>query len=161
MIVVSDATCLNHLIRSGAVEVLPQLFGSVVIPTAVFNELQSVNTPEIVKRFIAGDPAWLGVRQPSLKADLQMENLDPGECEAILLAEEIGADFLLIDEKRGRRVAVKRNLPVTGTMAVLLRAALAGLIEYRLAVQRLKSSGFYLSYSLEQQFEALYETMSR
>ena len=55
--------------------------------------------------------------------------LDEGECEAIALAGEVGADLLLIDDRQGRREAKRRNLRVIGTLGVLAEAAAKGLID--------------------------------
>ena len=123
MIVVSDATCVNHLIRSETVFILLELFGSVVIPPAVLSELQSPNTPNQVKDFLADKPFWLEVRKPEKIFDFKLNILDNGEREAIMLAEELHADLLLMDEKLGRKIAFERNLPVAGTLAVLLTAS--------------------------------------
>ena len=56
MIVVSDTSPINYLVLIGEINLLPQLLGNLVVPNAVFNELQSEKTPEIVKNFIAIQP---------------------------------------------------------------------------------------------------------
>ena len=56
------------------------------------------------------------------------EQLDPGEAEAIVVAAELGAELLLVDEKRGRRIAIDRGLEVTGLLGVLAEAKARGLI---------------------------------
>ncbi|MBM4152843.1 MAG: DUF3368 domain-containing protein [Kiritimatiellaceae bacterium] len=73
--------------------------------------------------------------------------LDPGEAEAIMLAKEIHADVLLIDEAAGRQAARKEHLSVIGLMGVLLIAKKKGLIvSIRDVVERLEAeAGFYLS----------------
>jgi len=54
--------------------------------------------------------------------------LGPGESEAITLASELSAARLILDDKKARRIAQQLGLPVTGTLAVLLRAKQQGFI---------------------------------
>jgi predicted nucleic acid-binding protein len=80
----------------GEIQVLPALYERVIIPQKVFSELQRPNTPKSVKDFIASAPIWLDVRTLSSLPDPSLDDLDPGEREAITLALEINADALLI-----------------------------------------------------------------
>lgn len=84
--------------------------------------------------------------------DLELSELDPGERDAIQLALETGIDTVLIDEIGGRREAVRRRLHVTGTVAVLEKAAQRGLINFRDALQRLEATTFRLSPTLRDEF---------
>ena len=78
--------------------------------------------------------------------------LHRGEEEAILLAEALRVDVLLMDEQTGRNVALSRNLPVSGTLGVLERADTLGFIgDFPVILQELKASGFFIAESLEQQ----------
>ena len=95
MIVVSDTSVVTALIQIGRIGLLAEIFGRVVILGAVADEL-AVSHVTL--------PAWIRticVRDDQVVEDLLSE-LDAGESEAIALALELGADFLLIDEKRGR-----------------------------------------------------------
>lgn len=78
--------------------------------------------------------------------------LDPGEAEAIILAAELNADLLLIDEALGRNEAKRAHLPVIGLMGVLLIAKKKNLIEsITQIIQRLETeAGFYLSRLVKQ-----------
>jgi len=78
--------------------------------------------------------------------------LHRGERQAILLAESVRADVLLIDEQSGRTIALTRNIPLSGTLGVLERADRMGLVSnFPQALQRLKASGFFIAETLEQQ----------
>lgn len=78
--------------------------------------------------------------------------MDAGEREAIVLAEELNADILLMDERSGREAALKRNLPVVGTLSILERAAEKGLLDFAEILQDLKSNGFFIAPALEKDF---------
>lgn len=143
MIVVSDATPLNILIRIEAVGVLPALFGSIIVPPAVSLELTRSATPAMVRDWMSGPPGWLSVRLPErVIPDL---GVDAGEAEAISLALELGADFVLIDDKKARRAARAHGLTVTGTLAVLETAAARGLLDLPTAFERLRASDFQIT----------------
>jgi hypothetical protein len=68
MIVIADATPLNYLILIDQAELLPRLFDRILIPPAVFEELQHQETPDVVRRWIARPPSWLHV--PALRSVL-------------------------------------------------------------------------------------------
>jgi predicted nucleic acid-binding protein len=105
------------------------LYGRVIIPEAVVRELQAQRTPEVVRQWITSLPKWLQVRHIAVPPDPALAELDPGEHEAIALAETLRADALIIDDKIGRREAERRKLRVIGTVRVLDDAAEAGLVD--------------------------------
>ena len=74
-----------------------------------------------------------------------MSALDPGERDAILLAEELGADQLIVDDRQGRHEAVKRGILVTGTLGVMREAATLGLLDLAEAVRRLGATNFHIA----------------
>jgi len=82
---------------------------------------------------------------PTNSPDADLAHLDPGERDAILLAEELAADQIVIDEIRGRREAQRRGLRFTGTLGVLAAGAEQGLVDLRIAVDRLRQTSFYIS----------------
>jgi predicted nucleic acid-binding protein len=96
IVVVSDTSPLNYLILCEVVEILPKLYERVVIPQAVYAELASPDAPPVVQEWVRQLPPWLTVLNAS-HLDMSL-HLDPGECEAICLAQEIHADGLIVDE---------------------------------------------------------------
>jgi predicted nucleic acid-binding protein len=138
MIVVSDTTPLNYLILIGAVEVLPALFGRVYAPRSVLTELLHPKTPDIVRAWAGSPPVWLIVQNPTQPADPALK-LGSGESAAIALAEELKADWVLMDERKGSREAQRRGLRVAGTLTILEEAGANGLLEYEATRDRLVS----------------------
>jgi predicted nucleic acid-binding protein len=114
MIVIADTSPHHYLILLEHADVLQHLYGRVIIPEAVVPELQAQKTPAVVRRWITSPPEWLQIRQIAVPPDPALAELDPGEREAIALAETLRADALIIDEKMGRREAERRKLRVIG-----------------------------------------------
>jgi predicted nucleic acid-binding protein len=123
-----------------AAGLLPRLYSSVLIPPAVAAELSSTETPAAVTGFIRDLPAWLEIRAPS-RVDSSL-GLDAGETEAIALAAEQGIEAILMDERKGRRVALRRGLTPVGTLAILERAGSHGWIDFSEYVSRLRATTF-------------------
>lgn len=142
MIVISDTTPLNYLVLIGEQELLARLFERVVIPRAVWTELQAEGAPEAVRAWLANRPDWLEIRQANLSADAALAALDHGEQEAILLAQELRADLLLMDDRDGRLEAARRNLAVVGTLGVLDKGAERDLLDLPEALARLQQTSF-------------------
>jgi predicted nucleic acid-binding protein len=148
MIVIADSTPLNYLILIHQADLLPQLFDRVLIPPAVFEELQHQETPGVVRRWIAGPPSWLQVQALRSVLDPALAFLDPGEREAIALAEELQADQLLLDDADARREAARRSLPFIGTLGVLREAARRDLLDLRVVLVQLQETSFFVDPAL-------------
>jgi predicted nucleic acid-binding protein len=121
------------------------------VPRIVWSELIQPGTrAEVIAAVRAA--TWIDVVDDPVPQQL---GLDPGETAAILIAEALHADALLIDERRGRGVAVGRGIAVIGTLGVLAGAKRAGAIE-RVApvVDSLRADGFWLSDALVEEFLA-------
>jgi predicted nucleic acid-binding protein len=153
MIVVADTSPLNYLILIGSIDVLPVLYGEVIIPPAVQDEMLSYLAPPSVRSWIGDPPRWLEVRTP-VRSDIPLDpELDEGEREAILLAHASGENAsLLIDERVGRREAARLGLQVTGTLGILLTAHKRGLLDMRVAIERLRATTFKASDALLHEF---------
>lgn len=118
MAVISESTPLIYLSRIGVLDVLATLFGEILILPAVSEEVLQKH-PSAPGAEALRQAAWIRVDDAGLpQVDL---GLDPGETAAILLAEQIRADLILI-ERLGRQVAQSRGLTVRGTLGVLVQA---------------------------------------
>jgi len=153
MIAVSNTTPLRYLIAIEQEHLFGQLFEKIIVPAAVHEELTEARTPEKVRRRILSPPAWYEVREtPETQAIAFPVTLHRGERDAILLAEKLQPDVILIDEQVGRTIALSRNLPVSGTLGILERADTIGIMtDFPDILKQLKSSGFFIAESLEQQ----------
>lgn len=150
---VSNTTPLRYLIAIEQEHLLGKLFEKVFVPVAVREELTDARTPEFVRRSVLALPAWFEVctveETPTTPFPVTLHR---GEREAILLAETLQAEVLLIDEQIGRTIALNRNLPVSGTLGVLEHADKIGFVsDFPQVLQQLKASGFFITQTLEQQ----------
>ena len=96
---------------------LPRLFGAVSVPATVAGELRHPNSPDAVRAW-GGRPAAVarGAPDPAAPAEV-LRRLDPGERAALALAQVLGAELLLIDDRAGVAAARERGFRVTGTLA--------------------------------------------
>lgn len=126
MIVVSDASPLISLAAVGHMDLLRRLYGEVVIPVAVFQELTaSSDAPGAAEIESASWVRVLAVQNRNFVEALSLQ-LDVGEAEAIVLAEEIQAELLLMDERRARSAAARLGRKVVGVLGVLVEAKRCG-----------------------------------
>lgn len=156
MIVVSDTTPIISLMKAGRLELLHKLFGTVYIPEAVYQELtENESFPEearMVRRF-----KFFRVEKvnngKSVTILRNFTGLDAGESEAIILADEKHSDVLLMDEHRGRQVAKKLGITITGTIGILTQAFDEGMLtreDVEECIERLKESKIRIGESLYQ-----------
>ena len=148
MIAVADASPLCYLVLIGEIDLLPQCFSQVLVPQAVVAELLHDDAPAAVREWASKLPAWICAKENPLSATTGMEKLQAGEQAAILLAESMKVDVILLDEKAARRVAAGRGLRVTGLLGVLGEAATRGLVELAPAIDRLRTTSFRASPAL-------------
>lgn len=125
MIVVSDTTPLISLLKIDRIDLLEKLFGQVLIPQAVFEELTAderfkLEADQISsKQFIIVKAVQNSESASILK---RATGLDQGESEAIVLTDELNADVLLMDEAKGRAVSSQMGLKIMGTIGILIAA---------------------------------------
>jgi hypothetical protein len=151
MIVVSNASPIINLSHIGQLHLLQQLYGRVIIPTAVYREVVTAGAGQAGAAEV-DQSEWMEVLQTSnrpmviaLEADL-----DVGEAEAITLAMELKADLLLLDERKGRAVAKQLGLRFIGILGILVEAKKQELIPaVRPLLDELRAgAGFWISEEL-------------
>ncbi len=145
MTVVTNTSPLNYLVQIGEAETLAALCGNIHIPATVRAELKAAEAPPEVRRWIASPPAWLQVHSVASQTLPATVELHPGERDAILLARELKADFIVVDELDGRAVARASGLTVIGTLGLLELAAVRGKLDFQDVLRRLRGTNFYAS----------------
>jgi predicted nucleic acid-binding protein len=146
-VVISDTSPINYLVLIGEIDLLPALYGKVLIPEAVLAELLEVGSPPTVVAWATILPDWVEVVTTAIETSESYldAGLDAGELAAIILAGSLRGDILLImDDADGRAEAVRRGFRLTGTLGVLRAAALRHLADIDSAVDRLSRTNFYL-----------------
>jgi len=118
MIVISDTTAITNLYQIGRLQLLKDIFGKILIPPAVEQELSEVPG----QLDFVSDMHFIETKKPADAKNVThfKSSLDDGEAEAIALAIELQADYLIIDEWKGRRIAQQAGLIVIGLIGILL-----------------------------------------
>ncbi|MGQ0541027.1 MAG: DUF3368 domain-containing protein [Blastocatellia bacterium] len=118
-VVIADASSLIALHNIGEIDALAKLFSEITI------------TPVVAHEYGLQLPGWFNVRGASgdSKSRPEISRLDPGEASSIAIALDSVNPLLIIDEKKGRRVAEHLRIEIIGTVGVLVKARMAGYIE--------------------------------
>lgn len=147
MILVADASALIALATCDSLALLEGIFGNVLVPEAVFAEVTEIDKPqsERLRDYLHGK-----VRPVDMQRFVYLDAFaDTGETQAMLLYKEVTADYLLIDDRRGRKVAKINQIKTVGSLGVLLQAKRIGLIP-RVAplIKQISTSSVYMSENL-------------
>lgn len=138
---VADASFLIALNQLGLLDRLAPLFAALLIPPAVAREIApSVDTPSWVRQFpsVPLVPTWI-----------RNASLGPGESEAIALVLELNGYWLVLDDRRARRLTTGAGIPVIGTVGILVRAKHTGLLTaLRPSFAMLRTVQFHVSLRL-------------
>lgn len=147
MILVGDSSALIALATCDSLYLLDELFGEVLVPESVYREVTKGDKPQAhaLRDYLNGK-----VHQVDMRGYVYLDAYaDAGETEAMLLYKQVSGDKLLIDDKRGRKVAKINNISVIGSLGVLLTAKRAGIIsEVGLLIERISESAVYLEPTL-------------
>ena len=148
MKVVSDSSCIIVLSQLEKIDILKKLFSEIYIPEAVFRELM-VKAPraESERRFIEITKT-ASVKDSFAVMTLQTD-LGKGESECIVLAKEIHADFVILDDKDARKKAEFLGLRVIGTLGILVMAHKKGIIQnVKGVIDRMREKNFWIEENL-------------
>lgn len=150
MVVISNSSPIIHLATIGRLHLLEGLYSRILVPEKVYLECTDAvhcrNEVDLISQ-----SSW--IKRHSIEDDrlfkLLYSEIDAGEAEALVLALEQKADLLLLDDQEARNKARKLELPVTGTLGVLLKFKNEGMIKsFAEDVKKLQRTGFWLSQDL-------------
>lgn len=134
--IISDTSCLIILANIGELELLHRTYG------------QITTTIEIAEEFGNALPSWIEIKAASdkLKQRILTLQIDNGEASAIALAIELGNSILILDDYKARKVAEKLGIEITGTIGVIIKAKLKGLINsVKPLIEKINQTNFRLS----------------
>lgn len=131
MIIVSDTSPLSSLFLIGRLDLLPEIFGEIIVPEKVWEELLILETDFGYDLSVLRSAPWMQVCSVVDDEEVRrlLRFLDAGESQAIVLAKELQADYLLIDEMEGRNIAAVEGLKTIGILGVFIQAKSMGLIQ--------------------------------
>jgi len=147
LIVVSDSTILIGLAKIGELNLLKKVFSKIYIPEEVFKEVVEKGRKKPGSEDIK-TASW--IKSKSVKDKIQvaflMGNLEKGEAEVLVLAKELKADLVLVDEEKARKSAAIAGFDIMGLLGLLVLAKKLNLInEIRPLIDKLKSKKFRIS----------------
>jgi len=157
-LVVADTSPLRYLVQIDQVDLLPQLFEKIFIPSVVCDELRHPSAPQVVRNWMRSAPEWLEISVVKASGDPSLGALDEGEKSAIALGLSLAADLLLIDDRRGVAAARAKGFEVIGTLGILDLAARRGIVNLADALARLRTTNFRRR---EELFDALLRQHNR
>ncbi|MFQ5853014.1 MAG: DUF3368 domain-containing protein [Candidatus Binatia bacterium] len=156
MILVIDASALITLARINRLDLLPKLAKKVYIPPAVYDEVVGKGKDRPGSREVMR-ATWITrrrVRDQRAVARLRAQ-LGGGEAEAIVLARELSADFVILDDARARQIAEREGNKGLGLLGLLIRAKQRGIVEVlKPIIDEMMEAGFFID-------DALYRSILR
>lgn len=148
MIVVSNATPLIGLATIGQFDLLSRFFGEIYISQAVYDEVVTAGRENGGAKREVAVASWIKTVSVAdrLAVEVLLNELDLGEAETIVLSREIQADWVLMDEKKGRRKLKQLNIQKIGTVGLLLKAKQMNMVPaIKPYLMQLRESGFSMS----------------
>lgn len=145
--VIVNTTPLIALCHVGQLDLLKKMYGKILIPQAVYNEL-SEKKESICKKQVDNSLGWIHVEniENQMAKSMFKTQLYDGEVEVMILAKEKNADIVIIDDANAKKYAKYLKLPVTGTLGVLISAKRQGYIcELKSVIQEMINKNIYIS----------------
>lgn len=139
--IISNSTLLIILSKIGELEILKNLYGEIIIPRAVFDEVTIKS--DAIKNLL-----WIKILEVQDKSNrkIYQAKLHDGEVEVMMLAKEISADLLIIDDNAAKKFAKFLGFTVTGTLGILLKAKSEKIIsEVKPILEKMLAEKFYIS----------------
>lgn len=140
--IISDTSCFIVLSNIGKLELLQKIYGEII------------TTPEVVLEYESPLPNWVKVQSPTDKYSQKILELqlDKGESSAIALAIEIPESTVILDDYKARKLALNIGIRVTGTIGVIIKAKLCGIIpSVKPYIENMQKAGFYIDEKLVKQ----------
>jgi len=154
MVIISDTSPLSNLLIIDKLDILHQVVGNIVIPQSVFNEVVALDDFNINTESFK-NAAWIVSQNPDNEEFVNhlLNELDRGEAEAIALALQLNADYIIMDEKICRSVVQKYNIETIGLLGILIKGKEIGVIASLKPIldDLIQVSGFWISEELYQE----------
>jgi predicted nucleic acid-binding protein len=147
MIVISDSTILIGLVKIGKLDLLKEIFSKVYIPEEVFKEVVERGKGKPGSKVIK-EAAWIEPKpvKDKIQVAFLLGSLEKGEAEVLVLAKELNADLILLDEEKVRKSAVIAGFEIMGLLGLFILAKNLGLIhEVRPLIDKLMIKKFRIS----------------
>jgi predicted nucleic acid-binding protein len=140
VIVIADTSPLQYAVEIGVAHVLFALYGRIVVPLAVSSEIRHPGAPSLLRRWVEDNLDRIEVRPVVVPDDPRLDLLDPGEREAIALAQQSPESLLIIDDGEGRKEARRRGIRITGLLSVIRDAGLRGHLDFEATLRKLMNT---------------------
>ncbi|MCH8318192.1 MAG: DUF3368 domain-containing protein [Bacteroidetes bacterium] len=143
--VILDTTPILTLLKISKFSLLKDIYEKIIIPEGVYQEIEIGKNKEYYINL--AELEWVKIEKiKNNQAIKYLAGLDKGEAEVIILAEEINADIVVIDEKIGREYAKRNNLNLTGTLGILIKAKNKRLIKaIKPLIDEMQNKGVWLN----------------
>ncbi len=148
MTVISDTSPLSALASIDRLELLPKLFGRIIVPREVLSECLHPGAPRALREWALSIPPWVLAREAPLTIPPAIAGLDPGETAALSIASLSPRPVLLLmDERKGIKAAGRLGLPFVGTLGLLVKGHRQNHLDFETSLAALRRIRFHLGES--------------